>query len=178
MEKNYLTCADTAKLLRTALKNAFPGVKFSVRSDTYSGGASIRVRWTDGPFTKDVDAIAQRYAGATFDGSIDLKEYHTDLVHFEGEEMPRLVRFGSDFVFTDRDISPDYEALLTVEAQKIIDSNRTTAGRVFDPKGNNTDSGNDYLASEWGVITSPWGYGPSVIRFLSHHIPAPSKVKA
>lgn len=178
MDRTYLTCSDTAKLLRTALKTAFPGVKFSVRSDTYSGGASIRVRWTDGPFTKDVDAIAQRYAGATFDGSIDLKEYHTDLVHFEGEEMPRLVRFGSDFVFTDRDLSPEYEAALTVEAQKILDRNSVTAGRVFDPKGNNVDSGQDYLASEWGVITSPWGYGPSVIRFLSNYIPAPSKVKA
>ena len=37
----YLTCAETAKLVRSALKAAFPGVKFSVCSSTYSGGASI-----------------------------------------------------------------------------------------------------------------------------------------
>ena len=39
----YFTCAETAKLIRQSLKEAFPGVKFSVRSSTYSGGASIDV---------------------------------------------------------------------------------------------------------------------------------------
>lgn len=34
----YLSCAETAKLVRQALKEAFPGVKFGVRSSTYSGG--------------------------------------------------------------------------------------------------------------------------------------------
>ena len=29
---NYLTCAETAKLVRSALKTEFPGVRFSVRS--------------------------------------------------------------------------------------------------------------------------------------------------
>ena len=42
-EVRYLTCAETAKLARAALKQAFPGVRFSVRSDTYAGGASIHV---------------------------------------------------------------------------------------------------------------------------------------
>jgi hypothetical protein len=31
----YLSCADTARLLRKALKRTFSGVRFSVRSDTY-----------------------------------------------------------------------------------------------------------------------------------------------
>jgi hypothetical protein len=48
-ESQYLSCAETAKLVRKVLKTAFQGVKFSVRSDTYSGGASIDIRWTDGP---------------------------------------------------------------------------------------------------------------------------------
>jgi hypothetical protein len=37
----YLSCAETAKLVRAALKESFPGVKFSVKSSTYAGGASI-----------------------------------------------------------------------------------------------------------------------------------------
>ena len=43
MTTRYLTCAETAKLVRKALKEAFPDVKFSVRSNVYSGGASLSV---------------------------------------------------------------------------------------------------------------------------------------
>lgn len=100
----YLTCAETAKLLREALKAAYPGIKFSVRSDTYAGGASIRVVWTDGPVDSTVDLTAKRYAGASFDGTIDLKSYHSSII-VSGEDM-REVHFGADFVFTEREISP------------------------------------------------------------------------
>lgn len=70
---DYISCADTAKLVRQALKAAFPGVKFSVRSSVYSGGASIDVRWTDGPLRKEVEPIAKQYQGSDFDGMIDMK---------------------------------------------------------------------------------------------------------
>src|ERR1700758_2055428 len=73
--KFYLTCAQTAKLLRQALKEAFPGTTFSIRSKTSSGGASIRVSYESGPCYGAVDRIAQRFAGATFDGMVDLKSY-------------------------------------------------------------------------------------------------------
>ena len=76
-EKLYLSCADTAKLVRKALKREFPGVKFSVRSSNYAGGASIDVRWTDGPTSKQVDPVLNAFEGAGFDGMIDLK-YHVE----------------------------------------------------------------------------------------------------
>lgn len=38
MSNKYISCKDTAVMMRKALKEAFPGVKFSVRSDVYSGG--------------------------------------------------------------------------------------------------------------------------------------------
>ena len=72
----YLTCAETAKLVRAALAKNFPGVKFSVRSDVYSGGASIHVRWVLGPTTKEVDAIAGQYGSASFDGMIDMETHY------------------------------------------------------------------------------------------------------
>jgi Large polyvalent protein associated domain 29 len=72
MSSTYLSCAETAKLVRSALKKAFPGVKFSVRSSVYSGGASIQVGWTDGPSTKAVEAVAKAYEGGGFDGMIDM----------------------------------------------------------------------------------------------------------
>ena len=62
--KKYLTCAETAKLIRQALKEAFPGVKFSVRSSTYGGGASITVGWTDGPTSDQVDGILNVFEGS------------------------------------------------------------------------------------------------------------------
>ncbi len=74
-DPHYLTCAETAKLVRAALKKAFPGVTFSVRSKTYSGGASIDVGWTDGPEPADVEKVTGIYTGARFDGSIDLKTH-------------------------------------------------------------------------------------------------------
>jgi len=69
---HYLRPAETAKLVRAALAKAFPGVKFSVRSKTYSGGASISVRWTDGPLVSEVERVAKKFEGRRFDGSIDL----------------------------------------------------------------------------------------------------------
>jgi hypothetical protein len=126
----YLSCAATAKLVRAALKKAFPGIKFSVRSDVYSGGASIRVKWTDGPSNKAVKAVAGVYAGGGFDGMIDMA-YHVEAwlmpdgsasfgsspgttgsrgVYSPYEhEAPapgaKKVRFGADYVFCDKEYS-------------------------------------------------------------------------
>lgn len=70
----YLTCAETARYLRAHLRREFPAIRFSVRSHTYSGGASIDVRWNGTPDElRQVQAIADQYQGATFDGMIDLK---------------------------------------------------------------------------------------------------------
>lgn len=98
-ETEYLSAAETAKLLRQALAQAFPGVKFRVRSKTYSGGAGIDVDWLEGPAHKDVDHVAQQFSGATFDGMIDLKEYKP-AVELAGHDRP--VHFGADFVFCRR----------------------------------------------------------------------------
>jgi len=81
----YLTCAETAKLLRKALKKSFPGVKFSVRSDTYAGGSSIRIEYLDGPAKSEVEKIANVFEGAGFDGMIDLKYYKSHAVNEDGD---------------------------------------------------------------------------------------------
>lgn len=66
-EYSYLERADkfdhkaAGRNIRTELKRAFPGVKFSVRYDSFSGGDSYDVDWTDGPTTKQVDAIIDKY---------------------------------------------------------------------------------------------------------------------
>lgn len=93
---NYLNCAETAKILRKALKEAFPDVKFSVKSSTYSMGASINVRWVDGPCAGLVDGVAEVFSGSYFDGMTDYKGSKTHL--YQGQET----RLGADFVITTR----------------------------------------------------------------------------
>lgn len=133
-ETRYLSCAETAKLVRRTLKREFPGVKFSVRSKTYSGGASIDVGWTDGPTAKQVGAITGPYAGGRFDGMIDMAYsvqswllpdgsaafghspgtggqrgsdpgYDYEKPHPEAE----LVDFGANFIFSNRRYSVERE---------------------------------------------------------------------
>lgn len=167
MSSTYVSPADTAKYLRAALKAAFPGVKFSVRTSTYSGGASIRVGWTDGPMAAEVDKTAQRYAGATFDGMTDSKDYHRTLIA-EGDAV-REVRWGADFVFTDRELSPAYAAALAVHAGHVAEQNGYP---VF-----SLDGWYDALGTTWGTFQG--GNGHMVVRWLAQHVtPSEAEVKA
>lgn len=68
-------CVVAAKNIRTELKRAFPGVKFSVRSESYSGGNAVRVSWTDGPTSQQVEKITGKYSGGSFDGMTDCYNY-------------------------------------------------------------------------------------------------------
>lgn len=101
-ERKYIDTADVAKLVRDELKQKFPSVKFSVRSKRYSGGSSIDVSWIDGPTSKQVRAITQHFAGASFDGMVDLKEYH------DTEHNGETVHFGADYVFDSREYSREF----------------------------------------------------------------------
>ena len=101
-----INCTETAKLVRKALKENFPGIKFSVKKSP--GGSSIYVRWTDGPGEKSVESIVNFFEGATFDPSFDSKSYVSQ--EWNGEE----VQFGADYVICQRDYSRSYaEAIVS-----------------------------------------------------------------
>lgn len=127
---DWIAAAGVAKLVRARVKADFPGVKFSVRTSTYSMGASITVSWCDGPTTKEVDEAVRQYGGSGFDGSIDLKyswsswllpDGSAQVAHSPGTsgsmgydepidtDKPhpdaRLVRFGANYVFTSRTVT-------------------------------------------------------------------------
>lgn len=109
LETQYIDAVDVAKLLRTRLKQEFPGVKFGVTTDKYRGGASIRVKWTDGPKRAAAEAIIHQYEGADFDGMIDLKTYKVmdEAVRAHHPEIPDLPLKGmADFIFAERELSP------------------------------------------------------------------------
>lgn len=94
--KKYYSTAEVAKLIRQVLKEAFPTIKFSVRSKTYSGGSSIDIGYTDGPAPSQVEALVKKFQGKYFCGMTD----------YEGFEYSALdgveVTFGVSYIFVSR----------------------------------------------------------------------------
>ena len=97
----YIRTKEVAGFVRKVLKEAFPGIKFSVRSDLYAGGSSINVSWTDGPLMSEVDRHVRLFEGTKFDGMTDSRDSHNTV--YEGE----LVHFGVDYVSTSRKITDE-----------------------------------------------------------------------
>lgn len=146
MSKRYIDTVDVAKMVRKVLKKNFAGQKFSVRSDRYAGGSSIRVSWIDGPTEKEVSAVAGWLHGSTFDGMIDLKSYH-DTVLDTGEE----VRLGNDFIFFDRESSDEAKAAMAKKIEAVI-------GEPFD-KNKRYKAFNDYETGEVKLHSTQEEYG-------------------
>lgn len=114
MERIYERSSETAKKVRKALKEAFPGVTFSVTSSTYSMGSSVDVRWTDGPMTDQVESITALFKSSSFDGMQDMKI--TSGYLFEGK-----LYSGADYVHTNRTLTPDYRASIEAAAAAMYD---------------------------------------------------------
>lgn len=86
--RKYISVKDTAKLVRTSLKEAFSNVKFSVRMNS----CSLCVEWTDGANEAQVEAVIGRFSGSYFDGMTDYvgSKFHM----MDGQE----VSFNVDYV--------------------------------------------------------------------------------
>ncbi len=67
--------AKTAQAIRRELKENFPSVKFTVRSENFSMGDAVRIAWIDGPQTKQVEEITDKYQYGSFNGMEDIYEY-------------------------------------------------------------------------------------------------------
>lgn len=109
------TAAETAKKVRKALKANFPGVKFSVRSSTYSMGSSISVSWTDGPLSEQVDVVLNQFESASFNSMEDYKT--TKGYMYEGQ-----LYNGADYVTGSRSLSSEYRQQIEKRAAE-MDSN-------------------------------------------------------
>lgn len=98
----HYSCADTAKLIRTALKKAFANTTFSVRSEPGTF-AAIRIRWTDGPTTQEVKAAVKPFEGRELD---EYGEFRTRVCDFEGKKT----HFDADAITCDKKESPEVRA--------------------------------------------------------------------
>ena len=96
---------EVSAMAKTILKKAFPKTKFSVRGSKYSMGSSITARWTDGPTTKQVEALIGHLEGASFDGMQDLKTYNEPDTAIQKDGTVIHITYGNDYMFTARDLS-------------------------------------------------------------------------
>lgn len=135
MTTQYISAAETAKLIRAALKRHFPGVKFAVKSSKYAGGASINVDWIDGPTRGQVQAVAGNYQGGRFDGMIDMAYSVTHYLMPDGSAMVAKSpgSAGSGGVapsFENPEPHPDAERVHFL-ADHVFCNRRHSAGLVF-----------------------------------------------
>ena len=70
--------ALAAANIRKELKRAFPGVRFSVRAKSFSGGTSVDIGWGDGPTGAQVKPIISKYEEGNFNGMEDIYDYDRD----------------------------------------------------------------------------------------------------
>jgi hypothetical protein len=70
--------ARCASAIRKELKQKWPDVKFRVRSDSFAGGDSVSIHWTDGPTQSAVKEITDKYQYGNFNGMIDMYEMKND----------------------------------------------------------------------------------------------------
>lgn len=167
-----LTPAGTAVYVRARLKADFPGIKFSVRSERYSGGASIRIRWTDGPSVQAVEKSCSHFERSWFDGMTDMRHYKDNILLLSPEGDLELVAPGVDYVNGDRDISPQFQTALIAYATVLV---RQQAGEQFDLDTTYTTA----FATEWGLCPSHYS-GHALVSWLSRHLdpPAPAAASA
>ena len=108
--KRQLTgAALTAKVIKKRLTTLYPQVKFSVRSDVFSMGNSIDIRWTDGPMQKSVEAVTGQYQRGSFNCMTDMYE-HVGI-------NPSLGCEGAKYVECHRTISSGYMAAIVEKAK-------------------------------------------------------------
>jgi hypothetical protein len=138
MTRTPSTQAQAAAAIRKELKAAFPTVKFSVTSESFSGGDAVRIDWTDGPTSESVDKIVRKYQYGHFDGMIDLYEYSN-----RRDDLPAQVKYVS----TQRTNSRD--AFLAA-----VDEVNTRFGWSLIPH----EKWNSIIHESDGPISGGWGW--------------------
>jgi len=100
-KRELSSVAKTAAEIRGALKKAFPGVKFSVRAESFSMGSAVRIAWVDGPTTKQVEKVTSA---------------HEKIARCEmtGE----ILGGGNRYISTSRTVSERVKAFARAEAER------------------------------------------------------------
>lgn len=102
------TTTGTAQLIREALKAAFPGVKFSVTSESFANGSSVSIAYTDGPSRKQVAQVYAAFKSGHYNSSEDIYEYHREPTAIDASGKLFRVSYGAKYISESRSYSPAY----------------------------------------------------------------------
>ena len=94
--------AQTAAAIRTELKNAFPGIKFRVTSENYTGGSSVRIQYVDGVKCERVERVVCKYEQGRFDSMTDSYDYTNSR-----SDIPQV-----KYIFVERECSDETRAAI------------------------------------------------------------------
>lgn len=128
--KRTTTAATAAAAIRTELKNAFPGIKFSVRSEIYSGCNSVNVSYIDGIDEKRVENLLAKYQYGHFNGMEDIYE-NTN----RRDDLPQV-----KYLFVRREMSDAVRDAIMAEMSITLEQYK----KVWCP-----ESGNWYATLVW-----------------------------
>ena len=101
--------AKAALMIKTILKREYPSVRFSVRSDNFANGNSVRISWVDGVPTKEIEGFARQFESGTFDGMTDCYNYDNTANHPQAK-----------YVHCQRDVSPEKNAIIREQLAKLM----------------------------------------------------------
>lgn len=160
-ELSHLTQGDdpysgtlAAKNMRILLRQAFPGIKFSVRKNHHS---SVAVQWEDGPLESEVATIIDRFKGGHYDSMNDA---------YNCNRSPWVAVFGgADYINAHRELSA---SLLERVIDELFDSKPDTFSGLNKPTVADYQSGRLHLIEVPGLDQSL----QQVIRASAHHAPA------
>lgn len=144
--------AQAASAIKAELKAAYPTIKFSVKSRSFSMGDAVDISYQDGPLSKNVDKIVGKYQYGHFDGMQDLYEHDNNI-----DGLPQ-----SKYVHVNREISPETRLAIADEL-----------GIAHDEIGNNNPERGGYnYTLIWRVFQQrEFGVEPATEQVFADELP-------
>lgn len=128
MSKYISSTVLCSRAIKAELKKTFPGVKFSVKSEVFSGGDCVNINYTDSTALIDeVDEVIKKYS----QGYFGRDNYGNDDIYVTYPNLLNLPR--AKYVIATRNMSEHIKKELDTYIRKIyhIDDNDYHGGTPF-----------------------------------------------
>lgn len=150
---NY-TVVETGKAIRKALREAFPGVKFSLRGSRGTGYGWFSLSWTDGPTTYAADEITNGFRSSYFDGMTDSTHSIPATMYADPDGVIREHDYSCNGVNSSRDYTPEAEAWARsyIDAHGGVDIFTDWPGAGYHIAVHRVLSGIDMTGLDWSSV--------------------------
>lgn len=147
------THAGASAAIKAELKKEFSNIKFSVTSDSYSGGNSVHISWINGPTVAEVEKFSSKYQYGQFNGMEDIYEYTNSI-----EGLPQV-----KYVQEQRNLSDE---IINEVAAQLQNLKKYTAEQLKDYRENPEQEAKQILYK----TNIPFNYvGLQVVRDLDNN---------